>query len=111
MVGEAPESHVLEPKRLFGEEWTRIEEIKEVFPVFIKINKNKQQQQQQSCPSLLVSVKIDKILKSLATGTKTKATVTSQYLNTTAQLGSCHQASHQQSQLRLAIHRIAYPLE
>jgi hypothetical protein len=39
MVGEAPESHVLEPKRLFGEEWTRIEEIKEVFPVFIKINK------------------------------------------------------------------------
>jgi predicted solute-binding protein len=109
MMGEAPECHVLEAKRWFGEEWTRIKEIKEVFPVFIEINKNKQQQ--QSCPSLLVSVKIDKILKSLATGTKTKATVTSQYLNTTAQLGSCHQASHQQSQLRLAIHRIAYPLE
>jgi hypothetical protein len=39
MMGEPPESHVLEAKRLFGEEWTRIEEIKEVFAVFIKINK------------------------------------------------------------------------
>jgi hypothetical protein len=39
MMGEAPESHVLEGKRWFGEEWTRIEEIKEVFPVLIKINK------------------------------------------------------------------------
>jgi hypothetical protein len=49
---------------------------------------------------------IDKILESLVTGTKA---VTSRYLKTTVSNGSCHQASHQQSQLRLAIHLIAYP--
>jgi hypothetical protein len=48
----------------------------------------------------------DKILESLVTGTKA---VTSRYLKTTVSNGSCHQASHQQSQLRLAIHLIAYP--
>jgi hypothetical protein len=53
----------------------------------------------------------DKILESLVTGTKAKATVTSQYLNTTAPNGSCHQASYTNSQLRVAIHRIAYPVE
>jgi len=53
----------------------------------------------------------DKILESLVSGTRTKATVTSRYLNTTVSNNSCHQASHQQSQLRLAILRIANPLE
>jgi hypothetical protein len=53
----------------------------------------------------------DKILESLVSGTRTKATVTSQYLTNTVQQGKCHQASHQQSQLRLAIHLIAYPLK
>jgi hypothetical protein len=53
----------------------------------------------------------DKILESLASGTKTKATVTSQYLNTTAQSGKCHQASYTNSRLRTAIHRIPYPVE
>ena len=53
----------------------------------------------------------DKILESLVSGTRTKATVTSQYLTDTVQQGKCNQASHQQSQLRLAIHRIAYPVE
>jgi hypothetical protein len=52
---------------------------------------------------------IDKILESLVSGTRTKATVTSQYLTNTAQQGKCHQASHQQSQLRTAIHLIAHP--
>jgi hypothetical protein len=33
------------------------------------------------------------------------------YLTNTVQQGKCHQASHQQSQLRLAIHLIAYPLK
>jgi hypothetical protein len=51
----------------------------------------------------------DKILESLVTGTKAKATFTSQYLNTTAPNGSCHQASYSSSQLRTAIHLIAYP--
>jgi hypothetical protein len=50
----------------------------------------------------------DKILESLVTGTKA---VTSRYLKTTVSNGSCHQASHQQSQLRLAILRIANPLK
>jgi len=53
----------------------------------------------------------DKILESLVPGTKAKATVTSQYLNTTAPNSSCHQASHSTSQLRRAIHRIAHPRE
>jgi hypothetical protein len=53
----------------------------------------------------------DKILESLAAGTNSKDTVTSQYLNTTAQYGSCHQASHTQSQLTRLVYNIAYPTE
>jgi hypothetical protein len=50
----------------------------------------------------------DKILESLVTGTKA---VTSRYLNTTVSNSSCHQASYTNSQLRTAIHLIAYPGE
>jgi hypothetical protein len=50
----------------------------------------------------------DKILESLANGTKT---VSSRYLNTTAQYGSCHQASHSQSHIVQLVHNIAYPTE
>jgi hypothetical protein len=46
----------------------------------------------------------DKILESLASGTNA---VTSRYLNTTAQFGSCHQASHTQSQLTQLVYNIA----
>jgi hypothetical protein len=50
----------------------------------------------------------DKILESLASGTNT---VTSRYSNNTAQFGSCHQASHNQSQLNQLVYNIAYPTE
>jgi hypothetical protein len=53
----------------------------------------------------------DKILESLVTGTKAKPTVTSRYLTTTVSNNSRHQASYTSSQLRLAIHLIAYPKE
>jgi hypothetical protein len=46
----------------------------------------------------------DKILESLAAGT---SAVTSQYMNTTAQFGSCNQASHTQSQLTQLVYDIA----
>jgi hypothetical protein len=51
----------------------------------------------------------DKILESLAAGTNRKDTVTSQYMNTTAQFGSCNQANHTQSQLTQLVYNIAYP--
>ena len=55
------------------------------------------------------SISIDKILKSLAS--RTKDTVTSQYLNTTTvQYGSCNQASHSQSQLNHLLRQIAHPV-
>ena len=41
----------------------------------------------------------DKILESLASETNSKNTVTSQYLNTTAQHDICNQASQTHSQL------------
>jgi hypothetical protein len=56
----------------------------------------------------LIWMVLDKILESLASGT---TAVTSQYLNTTAQFGSCHQASHTQSQLNQLVYNIAYPTE
>jgi hypothetical protein len=53
----------------------------------------------------------DKILESLAVGTNTKATITSQYLMTTAaQFGSCNRASHIHSQLIHSVRNIAYPM-
>jgi hypothetical protein len=49
----------------------------------------------------------DKILESLANGTKA---VSSRYLNNTAQYGSCHQVRHNQSQSIIhLVHNIAYP--
>jgi hypothetical protein len=51
----------------------------------------------------------DKILESLAAGTNSKDTVTSQYLKTTTQFGSCNQASHTKSQLIHLVRNIAYP--
>ena len=53
----------------------------------------------------------DKILESLVTGTKAKPTVTSRYLKTTVSNNRYHQASYANSQLRLAILRIANPKE
>jgi hypothetical protein len=52
----------------------------------------------------------DKILESLVSGTNSKDTVTSQYLKTTAQFGSCNQASHTNSQLIHLVRNITYPL-
>ena len=49
----------------------------------------------------------DKILKSLAIGTKT---VTSLYSNTTAQYGGCNQTSNSQSQLNHLLRQIAHPV-
>jgi hypothetical protein len=53
----------------------------------------------------------DKILESLAAGTNRKDTVTSQYMNTTAQFGSCNQASHTNSHTIHLVRNIAYPTE
>jgi hypothetical protein len=50
----------------------------------------------------------DKILESLASGTNT---ATSRYSDNTAQYGSCHQASHNQSQTNQLVYNIAYPTE
>ena len=55
----------------------------------------------------------DKILESLASGTNSKDTVRpllASTLKTTAQYGSCNQASHTQSQIIHLIRQIAYPL-
>jgi hypothetical protein len=53
----------------------------------------------------------DKILESLAAGTNNKDTITSQYLNTTAQFDSCNQASHTNSHIIHLVRNIAYPTE
>jgi hypothetical protein len=50
----------------------------------------------------------DKILESLASGTNA---VTSRYLKTTAQFGSCNQASNTTSQINQLVYNIAYPTE
>jgi hypothetical protein len=53
-------------------------------------------------------VRTDKILESLASGTNA---VTSRYLNTTAQFGSCHQGSHNSPHTIHLVRNIAYPTE
>ena len=52
----------------------------------------------------------DKILESLATGTKTTITITSQYNMMTFQPGSCNKVSHTNSQLIHTVQKIAYPM-
>jgi hypothetical protein len=53
----------------------------------------------------------DKILESLASGTNSKESVTSQYIKTTAQYDSCNKASHTQSQSIHLVRNIACPSE
>ena len=52
----------------------------------------------------------DKILKSLAAGTKTVTPLLASTLETTAQYGSCNQVNHTQSHINHLIRKIAYPL-
>ena len=54
---------------------------------------------------------VDKILESLAAGTKTVSPLLASTLKTTAQYDSCNQASHSQSQINHLIRQIANPID
>ena len=54
---------------------------------------------------------VDKILESLAAGTKTVSPLLASTLKTTAQYDSCNQASHSQSLINHLIRQIANPID
>ena len=54
---------------------------------------------------------VDKILESLAAGTKTVSPLLASTLKTTAQYDSCNQTSHSQSQINHLIRQITNPID